>query len=122
MADIIIGMIGFGTVGTGVAKILLNDRAMLEQRAGCAVELRRIVDLDVTTDRGVKLPSGMLTANINDILADASINTVIEVIGGENPARKFIEARARSREERRHLEQRGDRQARKALYRDRESE
>ncbi|HNY17607.1 MAG TPA: homoserine dehydrogenase [Treponemataceae bacterium] len=92
MADIIIGMIGFGTVGTGVAKILLKDRAMLEQRAGCAVELRRIVDLDVTTDRGVALPSGMLTANINDILADASINTVIEVIGGENPARKFIEA------------------------------
>jgi homoserine dehydrogenase len=92
MSNVIIGMIGFGTVGTGVAKILLKDRAMLEQRAGCTVELRKIVDLDVTTDRGVKLPDGMLGSDINAILEDGEINTVIEVIGGENPARKFIEA------------------------------
>lgn len=92
MSDVIIGMIGFGTVGTGVAKILLKDRGMLEQRAGCAVELKRIVDLDITSDRGVKIPDGMLSKDINDILGDPSINTVIEVIGGENPARKFIEA------------------------------
>ncbi len=92
MSDVIIGMIGFGTVGTGVAKILLNEREMLEQRAACRVELKKIVDLDVTTDRGVKLPAGMLSVDIKDILNDSSINTVIEVIGGESPARKFIEA------------------------------
>jgi homoserine dehydrogenase len=92
MADVIIGMIGFGTVGTGVAKILLHDRAMLEQRTGCRVELKRIADLDTTTDRGVVLPDGMLSADVNDVLGDPEINTVIEVIGGENPARKFIEA------------------------------
>jgi len=92
MSDVIIGMIGFGTVGTGVAKILLKDREMLEQRAGCKVELRRIADLDVTTDRGVALPEGMLIADAGALLSDPEINTVIEVIGGENPARKFIEA------------------------------
>jgi homoserine dehydrogenase len=92
MSDVIIGMIGFGTVGTGVAKILLKDREMLEQRAGCRVQLKRIVDLDVTTDRGVRLPEGMLGSDINAILGDAEINTVIELIGGENPAKKFIEA------------------------------
>jgi homoserine dehydrogenase len=92
MSDIIIGLIGFGTVGTGVAKILLNDRAMLEQRAACRIVLKRIADLDITTDRGVVLPAGMLGSDASAIFSDPEINTVIEVIGGENPARKFIEA------------------------------
>ena len=92
MSDIIIGVIGFGTVGKGVVKVLLNDRSMLEQRAGCRIELRKIVDLDITTDRGVKLPSGILTTDVNELLGDPQINTVIEVMGGENPARKFIDA------------------------------
>lgn len=92
MPDIIVGLIGFGTVGTGVAKILLNDRAMLEQRAGCRVVLKRIADLDVTTDRGVCLPEGMLGSDANAIISDPEINTVIEVIGGENPAKKFIDS------------------------------
>ena len=51
MSDIVVGVIGFGTVGKGVVKILLNDREILEQRTGCRVELKRIVDLDTTTDR-----------------------------------------------------------------------
>ena len=91
MSDIVIGVIGFGTVGTGVVKILLNDRKILEQRAGCKVVLKKIVDLDITTDRGVTLPDGILSADINDILGDTEITTVVEVIGGENPSRKFIE-------------------------------
>lgn len=92
MSDIIIGVIGFGTVGKGVVKVLLKDRSMLEQRAGCRIELRKIVDLDITTDRGVKVPAGLLTTDINELLGDPQINTVIEVMGGENPARKFIDA------------------------------
>ncbi|HHU36095.1 MAG TPA: homoserine dehydrogenase [Treponema sp.] len=92
MADIVVGVIGFGTVGTGVVKILLNNRSMLEQRTGCRVELKRIVDLDTTTDRGVSVPNGMLTDTISTILDDNEINTVVELIGGENPAKKFIEA------------------------------
>lgn len=91
MSDIVVGVIGFGTVGTGVVKILLNDRDILEQRAGCRVELKRIVDLDTTTDRGIPLTPGMLTDDIAAILDDSEINTVVEVIGGEMPARSFIE-------------------------------
>ena len=92
MSDIIIGVIGFGTVGKGVVKILLNDCVMLEQRAGCKIRLKKIVDLDVTSDRGIKVPSGMLSTDINDILNDAEINTVVETMGGETPAKKFIDA------------------------------
>lgn len=96
MSDIIVGLIGFGTVGKGVAKILLQERKMLEQRSNRRIKLKRIVDLDVTTDRGISLTPGILTANINDILQDEEINTVVEVIGGENPAKKFIEAALRA--------------------------
>ncbi|HPO03697.1 MAG TPA: homoserine dehydrogenase [Treponemataceae bacterium] len=92
MSDIVIGVIGFGTVGTGVAKILLNDRAMLEERAGCKIVLKRIADLDVSSDRGLALPEGMLIADADAVIGDAEINTVIEVIGGEGAAKKFIEA------------------------------
>lgn len=92
MSNIVVGLIGFGTVGTGVAKILLQERKMLEQRSGRRIELKRIVDLDTKTNRGVALPPGMLSADINDILHDTEINTVVEVIGGENSAKKFIEA------------------------------
>ncbi|MBN2811923.1 MAG: homoserine dehydrogenase [Spirochaetales bacterium] len=92
MSDIVIGVIGFGTVGTGVAKILLNDRAMLEERAGCKIVLKRIADLDVSSDRGLALPEGMLIADADAVIGDVEINTVIEVIGGEGAAKKFIEA------------------------------
>ncbi len=91
MPDIVIGVIGFGTVGKGVVKILLNDRALLEQRAGCKITLKRIADLDVTTDRGIALPAGMLTSDANAILGDGEINTVVEVMGGETVAKAFIE-------------------------------
>lgn len=92
MDKMTVGVIGFGTVGAGVVKILLNDREMLEKRAGIPVILKRIADLDTTTDRGVKVPDGVLTNNADEILSDPEINTVVEVIGGENPAKKFIEA------------------------------
>ena len=90
MDSIKVGLIGFGTVGTGVAKILLNQQNMLQERTGIPVILKRIVDLDTTTDRGVKIPDGVLSADIQDILNDEEINVVVEVIGGENPAQNFI--------------------------------
>lgn len=92
MDKMTVGVIGFGTVGAGVAKILLNDRKMLEERAGIPVVLKKIADLDVTTDRGVAVPEGVLTTDAEEILGDPEINTVVEVIGGETPAKKFIEA------------------------------
>ncbi len=91
MSDVIIGVIGFGTVGKGVVKILLRERAMLEQRTGSTVRLKKIADLDVTTDRGIELPQGMLTADASEILNDPEINVVVEVMGGENAAKAFIE-------------------------------
>ena len=61
-----VGLIGFGTVGTGVAKILLGSGALIKRRTGMPIELVRVADLDTTRDRGVTLPPGVL---INDAKA-----------------------------------------------------
>ena len=84
-----VGLIGFGTVGTGVAKILYGlEKPHLRGRA-FGIELERIVDLDITTDRGVDVPQSVLTTRVEDILDDPEIRIVIELIGGYEPARTF---------------------------------
>ncbi len=92
MDKIIVGVIGFGTVGRGVVKILLNNAEMLKERCGVPVILKKIADLDTETDRGIALPKGMLIPDAAEILNDPEINTVVEVIGGESVAKQFIEA------------------------------
>jgi homoserine dehydrogenase len=85
-----VGLIGFGTVGSGVVKILHNNAGLITRRVGRKVVLAKIADLDVTTDRGVQVPSGILTTNVNDILDDPQIDIVVELIGGHEPAKRFI--------------------------------
>lgn len=85
-----VGLIGFGTVGTGVVKILHNNADLIARRVGRKVVLAKIADLDVTTDRGVSVPSGILTTNVNDILDHPQIDIVVELIGGHEPAKRFI--------------------------------
>lgn len=85
-----VGLVGFGTVGTGVAKILLQNAEVIARRVGLPVELVRIVDVDVTTDRGISLPKGFLTSEIDSILNDPSIDIVIELIGGYGAAKQLI--------------------------------
>ena len=85
-----VGLIGFGTVGTGVVRILQNNADLIARRVGRKVVLEKIADLDVKTDRGVTVPSGILTANVNDILDDPQIDIVVELIGGHEPAKRFI--------------------------------
>ncbi len=85
-----VGLIGFGTVGSGVAKILLENAGLIRRRVGVPVELIRIADLDITRDRGVRLPAGMLTADARQILNDPAIDIVIELIGGYDTAKRMI--------------------------------
>jgi len=89
-SSIAVGMVGFGTVGAGVAKILLNNAALIRRRVGVPVELVRIADLDTTRDRGVLLPPGVLTADLRQVLDDPSIDIVLELIGGYDAAKRLI--------------------------------
>lgn len=85
-----VGVIGFGTVGTGVAKILLENAALIRRRVGVPIELVRIADLDVTRDRGITLPPGVLTNDAKAVLNDPNIHIVVELIGGYDFAKRLL--------------------------------
>ena len=85
-----VGIIGFGTVGTGVAKLLLQNATLIQRRLGVPVQLVRIADTDLTRDRGLALPPGLLTTDTKQVLADPAIDVVIELIGGCDTAKRII--------------------------------
>ena len=85
-----IGLIGFGTIGSGVVATLNQNLALLENKVNKKVNLKRIVDLDITTDRGVDVKPGVLSTNVDDILEDEEIDIIIELVGGYQPALNFI--------------------------------
>lgn len=85
-----VGLIGFGTVGAGVARILLQNASLIQRRVGVPLELVRVADLDVTKDRGVKLSPGILTTDARDVLDDPAIDVVLELIGGYGVAKQVI--------------------------------
>jgi homoserine dehydrogenase len=85
-----IGLIGFGTIGTGVIKLLQKNGELIASRTGAEIRIKKIADLDITTPRGVDLPDGILTTKVDDILDDPEIDIVIELMGGYEPARTFI--------------------------------
>ena len=66
-----VALVGFGTVGTGVAKILLQQGEKLREKTGFEVVLKHICDIDITTDRGVPVPPGVLTTDLEAVLAAA---------------------------------------------------
>lgn len=90
MKEIKIGLIGFGTVGTGVVKILQKNSGQIEKRMGAKLILKRIADVDLETDRGVKLKPGVLTRKAEEVIGDPEIDIVMELIGGIEPAKTFI--------------------------------
>ncbi|MBO7708187.1 MAG: homoserine dehydrogenase [Thermoguttaceae bacterium] len=84
-----VGLVGFGTIGGGVADILLNKKEEIRRRTGRSIELVKICDKDTTSDRGVKIPGGILTDDLSEII-NSPIDIVIELIGGLEPARTFV--------------------------------
>ena len=90
MEKVTIGVLGFGTIGTGVAKTLLEHQTVLSERAGIRFELKKIADLDISTKRPVDIDSDMLTTDAYEILNDPEIQIVVELIGGYEPAKTFI--------------------------------
>lgn len=88
--EINIGLIGFGTIGAGVVEIFNKNQKIISQKVGKNVNLKKIADLDITTDRGVKVDSKILTTDVNEVLEDDNIDVVIELVGGYEPAKTFI--------------------------------
>ena len=86
-----LGLIGLGTIGTGVARIFFEENAPFIKEFGDNVVLSRIADKDLS-DRGVKIPDGVLTSDVQSVLTDPEIDVIIELVGGIEPARTFVMA------------------------------
>ena len=85
-----IGIIGFGTVGTGTAKILIQNRKLLKDRTGVDINLKKIADLDIKRDRGIKLAKGVLTTDADSVIKDPDIHIIVELIGGTTIAKEVM--------------------------------
>jgi homoserine dehydrogenase len=90
MKAINIGLIGFGTVGTGVARLLTEQRELLARRLGTELVLKKVADLDLERPRALALPPEQLTTRAEDLLDDPDIDIVVELIGGCDAAREYI--------------------------------
>ena len=88
--DISIGLIGFGTVGCGVLKLLQEKKDLLEKRVGSRLVLRKVADLDITTPRIVTPDPQCLTTDALAVIADPNIDIVVELMGGYEPAHSFL--------------------------------
>jgi len=90
MREIGVGIIGFGTVGTGVVKILQGNGDLIAERMGGRLAIRKIADIDLERKRDVEVPSFLLTTDAHEVIRDPGVDVVVELIGGEEPARSFI--------------------------------
>ena len=90
MQQVNVGIIGFGTVGSGTVEILLKNQDIITTRVGSQIIIKKIADLDIRSDRGIALDPGLLTTNAMEIIDDPDIQIVVELIGGTEKAKDFI--------------------------------
>ena len=85
-----VGLLGCGIVGGATARILLEHKAELATRAGVPIELTRVAVRSLSKDREVELPADVWTTDAWEVVRDPSIDVLVEVIGGVEPARDLI--------------------------------
>ncbi|UCB57713.1 MAG: homoserine dehydrogenase [Candidatus Omnitrophota bacterium] len=90
MQRIDIGLVGFGTVGSGVVKVLKSRGNLLKKKLGIRIHLKKICDTNLRRRRIVQVNPSLLTRDIRQILDDPQIKIVVELIGGIHPAKEFI--------------------------------
>ncbi len=90
MKKINVGLIGFGTIGCGVVKILQRKAKRLEKKLGLSINLAVVCDLDIQSSRGIEIDKNILTSDAQKILNDDNIQIIVELIGGIHPAKEFI--------------------------------
>jgi len=89
MKSLKVGMLGCGTVGSQIARLLVANKADLTSRAGAQIELVKVAVRDAKVKRD-GVPDNLITTDANSIVNDPSIDLIIEVIGGISPAKELI--------------------------------
>lgn len=85
-----VGLLGCGVVGTATARILSSHAAELETRTGAPIRVARIAVRDASIDRGLDVDRSVWTTDPSEVVNDPSIDIVVEVMGGVEPARTLI--------------------------------
>ena len=85
-----IGLIGFGSIGSGVANALMDRRDLLLKRTGMDFNLSLVCDKDLLSKRDVNIPKCMLTKDADKVINDPDIHIVVELIGGIHPAKEIV--------------------------------
>jgi homoserine dehydrogenase len=86
-----IGLLGCGTVGGGVLRLLSENARYLGERVGVPLEVRRILVRDLDKERVAACDPRLLTTSADDVIEDPAVDLVVEVMGGEEPAGRLIE-------------------------------
>ncbi|HEX9104993.1 MAG TPA: homoserine dehydrogenase [Polyangia bacterium] len=91
MRTISVGLLGLGNVGSGVVKLLADNADAIRQRlGGSAVAIRRVAVREADKPRLVDVAPALITTDVNAILADPEIEIIVELVGGEEPARTYL--------------------------------
>lgn len=92
-----VGLIGFGNIGTGVVNALNSNAAVLEEHLGAHVRITRIVDVDTNRKRDAQYDQAILSNDLDGLMSDPEISIVIELMGGLEPARTYVERALRAK-------------------------
>ena len=90
MKPVRIGLLGCGTVGTGVVKLLRGNAAMLERRLGAPIEIAAVADLILKPNPSLGLTAKLITKDGASVVERPDIDIIVELFGGHEPARTFI--------------------------------
>ena len=85
-----LGILGIGTVGSGVVKILEKNAESIKNKVGTGVEIKKILVNNLDKERDIEIDKNLLTDKAEDIIDNPEIDIVVELIGGEQPAYDYI--------------------------------
>ncbi|MEI5906586.1 homoserine dehydrogenase [Bacillus spongiae] len=85
-----IGLLGLGTVGSGVVKVIENHQDKLIHQVGCPVKIKKVLVQDIEKEREVQVDSTMLTVDPAEVLLDPEIDIIVEVMGGVEETKKHL--------------------------------
>jgi homoserine dehydrogenase len=91
MKKVSLGLLGCGTVGGGVVQLLHQNAEYLAERVGAPLEVTRVLVRDPEKERVPELPRDRLTTDPDAVLGDPTIDVFVEVMGGEEPARDYVQ-------------------------------
>ena len=90
MKPIQVGLLGIGTVGSGTFKVLQRNQQEIQRRAGCGIEIAMVADLDVARARSIVGDGVRVVGDARQVIADPSIDVVVELIGGYGIAKALV--------------------------------